>query len=93
MPRTQVIATGAMDGSIIAAIIVTHSTRNSGSAIPIVPGSTPMPRAWPIVSTQAGTAIRTTRNQAAARSRVGSKPPPVPVGATDRNATRAELRL
>jgi hypothetical protein len=82
-----------MDGSIMAAIIVTHNTRNRGSAIPIVPGSTPMSRAWPIVSTQAGTAIRTTRSQATARSRAGSRPPPVPVGATDRSATRAELRL
>ena len=93
IPRTQVRATGAMEGSIMAAIIVTQSSRNSGSAIPMVPGSTPMSRACPTVSTQAGIAIRTIRDHAAARSLFGSNVPPCPVGATGRTAAKWEFRV
>ncbi len=75
MPRAQVTATGATEGSIIAAIIASHSTRNSGSAIPIVPGSIPMPRACPTVNSQARAAITTIRPQARARSFAGISTP------------------
>src|SRR6266700_2894906 len=40
--RAHSTATGAADGSIIAAIMTTHSPRNGSSARPIVPGPSPI---------------------------------------------------
>src|SRR3990172_3633346 len=70
--RDHRIATGATDGNIIAAIITTHIVMNSGRLIPIVPGPTPMPRAWSSVTSQASTASRTRAAQAGAICRSGS---------------------
>src|SRR6266516_5279119 len=55
--RVQSTATGATDGSIIAPIMRTHSTRKDGNARPIVPGPLPMPRACATVTAHAAAAI------------------------------------
>ena len=43
MDRAYSDATGATEGSIIAAIITVQATRNAGSVRPIVPGHGPSP--------------------------------------------------
>jgi hypothetical protein len=52
----HMIAIGATEGNIIAAIMATHIAMKSGSAIPIVPGPMPIPLAWAIVTAQASRA-------------------------------------
>src|SRR6516165_5288739 len=54
--RAHSTATGAADGSIIAAIITTHSPRNGSSARPMVPGPLPMFVASVMVTAQAAAA-------------------------------------
>ena len=58
--RVHSTATGATDGSIIAAIITTQSPRKGSSARPIVPGPLPMLRARMTVTAQATAASAAT---------------------------------
>jgi hypothetical protein len=58
--RVHSTATGATDGSIIAAIITAHSPRNGSNARPIVPGPLPMSRASVTVTTHATAASAAT---------------------------------
>ena len=71
MTRAQAIATGATDGSIIAAIIVTQNATKSGKAMPIVPVPEPMAPARWIVTNQASTASSSRIDQATTLSRLG----------------------
>ena len=58
--RVHSTATGATDGSIIAAIIIAHSPRKGSSARPMVPGPLPMFRASRAVTAQATAASAAT---------------------------------
>jgi hypothetical protein len=65
--RVHSTATGATDGSIIAAIITAHSPRRGSSARPMVPGPLPMSLASITVgahaaAASAATAIHDTAN-------------------------------
>src|SRR6516165_11321786 len=70
--RVHSTATGATDGSIIAAIITTHSPRKGSSARPIVPGPLPMSRASMTVTTHAPAASSPTAIHGTASWRGGS---------------------
>src|SRR6516164_1274085 len=69
MERVQRIATGAMDGNIIAAIIAVHMATNATNDIPIVPAPLPIARIWSSVTIQASTVTATIAVQAGAASR------------------------
>src|ERR1700739_2718985 len=69
MERVQRIATGAIDGNIIAAIIAVHMATNATNDIPIVPAPLPMARTWSRVTIQASTVNATIAVQAGAASR------------------------
>ena len=69
MERVQRIATGAMDGNIIAAIIAIHMATNATNDIPIVPAPLPIARTWSSVTIQASTVNATIAVQAGAASR------------------------
>src|SRR5215472_11013623 len=69
--RAHSTATGATDGSIIAAIITTHSPRKGSSARPMVPGPLPMPRASMTVTTHAPAASSPTATHGTASWRGG----------------------
>src|SRR5215471_3334269 len=58
--RVHSTPTGATDGSIIAAIITTHSPRKGSSARPMVPGPLPISRAKTMVTAHAATASAAT---------------------------------
>src|SRR5271166_1433804 len=65
MERVQRIATGAMDGNIIAVHMATNATND----IPIVPAPLPIARTWSSVTIQASTVNATIAVQAGAASR------------------------
>src|SRR6266478_1321450 len=69
MERVQRIATGAMDGNIIAAIIAVHIATNATNDMPIVPAPLPIARTWSSVTIQASTVNATIAVQAGAASR------------------------
>src|SRR5215831_8630288 len=69
MERVQRIATGAMDGNIIAAIIAVHMATNATNDMPIVPAPLPIARTWSSVTIQASTVNATIAVQAGAASR------------------------
>jgi hypothetical protein len=58
--RVHSTATGATDGSIIAAIITSHSPRKGSSVRPMVPGPLPMCRARRTVTAHATAASAAT---------------------------------
>src|SRR5580700_9026582 len=70
--RVHSTATGATDGSIIAAIIITHKPRNGSSARPMVPGPLPMRRASITVTAHATAASAATASHGRASWRRGS---------------------
>jgi hypothetical protein len=70
--RVHNTATGATDGSIIAAIITAHSPTKGSSARPIVPGPLPMCLASITVTTQATAASAATAAHGTASWRGGS---------------------
>src|SRR5215475_2821907 len=67
--RVHNTATGATEGSIIAAIITTHSPRNGTSARPMVPGPLPIWRLTTTVTAHAAAASAATAIQGTASSR------------------------
>ena len=67
--RVHSTATGATDGSIIAAIITTHSPRKGSSARPMVPGPLPMLRASMMVTAHATAASAATATHGTASRR------------------------
>src|SRR5713226_1360008 len=69
MKRVQRIATGAMDGNIIAAIIAGHMATNATNDILIVPAPLPIARTWSSVTIQASTVNATIAVHAGAASR------------------------
>jgi hypothetical protein len=69
MERVQRIATGAMDGNIIAAIIAVHIATNATNDMPIVPAPLPIARTCSSVTIQASTVNATIAIQAGAASR------------------------
>jgi len=70
--RVHSTATGVTDGSIIAAIITTHSPRKGSSARPMVPGPLPMARASMMVTAHATAASAATAIHGTASWRGGS---------------------
>ena len=70
--RVHSTATGATDGSIIAAIITSHSPRKGSSARPMVPGPLPMVRASRTVTPHATAASAATAIQGTASCRGGT---------------------
>ena len=69
--RVHSTATGATDGSIIAAIITTHSPRKGSSSRPMVPGPLPMVRASMRVTAHAAAATAATAIHGTASCRRG----------------------
>jgi hypothetical protein len=69
MERVQRIATGAMDGNFIAAIIAVHVATNAINDMPIVPAPLPIARTCSSVTIQASTVNATIAVRAGAASR------------------------
>ena len=69
--RVHSTATGATEGSIIAAIITTHSPRKGSSVRPMVPGPLPMVRASMTVTAHATAASAATAIHGTASCRGG----------------------
>src|SRR5258708_1785332 len=104
--RVHSTATGATDGSIIAAIMTTHSPRNGSNPRPIVPGPLPMLWASPSVTAHAiaartataihgGAVCRLGRVRASGGTAAGTHPAgatPSPAWPSDRK-TRTECYL
>jgi hypothetical protein len=94
--RVHSTATGATEGSIIAAIITTHSPRKGSSAKPMVPGPLPIVRASTRVTAHAAaastaTAVHGTANCRGGRACTGRMPETGPAWSAMRSP-RVSLR-